>query len=79
MDGAGRDHAKARENRYLSPSLTHTRDGVVLWLAGAASTNAPALDMPALASNRVPRPHEDQHATLGAHCGYPNTRVESKP
>ena len=41
---------KAREYRYLSPTFTHTRDGVVLWLAGAGLTNAPALDMPALAA-----------------------------
>ena len=28
---------------------------------------------------RVPRPHGDQHASLGAPCGHPSTRVESKP
>ena len=44
---------KAREYRYLSPTFFHTRDGIVMRIEGAALTNAPALAMPALASNGV--------------------------
>ena len=40
---------RAREYRYLSPWFMHTPDGVVTCLSGAALTNTPALDMPALA------------------------------
>ena len=34
---------KAREDRYLSPTFFHMRDGVVMRIEGAALTNAPAL------------------------------------
>ena len=40
---------KAREYRYLSPTFFHRPDGAVTCLVGAALTNTPALDLPALA------------------------------
>lgn len=40
---------KAREYRCLSPTFFHTPDGTVMRIEGAALTNCPALDMPALA------------------------------
>lgn len=38
----------SKEYRFLSPSMRHTRDGVITRLAGAALVNRPALEMTAL-------------------------------
>ena len=43
------DLLRKREYRYLSPTFSHTRAGKVIAIHRAALTNAPALDLPALA------------------------------
>ncbi len=46
------EHLRAKEYRYLSPVMNHTRDGTVTRLLRAALTNAPNLELTALASAR---------------------------
>ena len=41
----------AREYRYFSPAFHHRKDGTVTVIVGGGLTNAPALDLPALATD----------------------------
>ena len=41
----------AREYRYFSPAFHHRKDGTVTAIVGGGLTNAPALDLPALATD----------------------------
>ena len=45
-------HIRAKEYRYLSPTFTYDKAGRVQVILRAALTNSPALDLPALASDR---------------------------
>ncbi len=46
------EHLRAKEYRYLSPVMNYTPDGTVTRLLRAALTNAPNLELTALASTR---------------------------
>ena len=48
-----REMLRKREYRYVSPTFSHTRAGKVIAIHRAALTNAPALDLPALAKRHA--------------------------
>ena len=51
----------AREYRYISPTFLHDGTGEVRLIARAALTNAPALDLPALASTTIDQRSNGMH------------------
>ncbi|MEO0496915.1 MAG: phage protease [Pseudomonadota bacterium] len=52
---AGLAALAARSHRYLSPGVTHLKDGTVNWIHSVALVAAPALAMPAVASAGAPQ------------------------
>ncbi len=58
----------AKEYRYLSPVFTYTKDGKVVRILRAGLTNAPALEMAALAKTEDSTPEVDDDVLRSALC-----------